>query len=43
MDAPYILLLQKNDLFAMRDTVQGYVYNPMQLQIYNLEEMSKTQ
>lgn len=43
MDAPYILLLQKNDLFAMRDTVKGYVYNPMLLQIYNLEEMSKTQ
>lgn len=42
-DAPYLLLFQKNDLFARRASVQGYVYNPMLLQVYNLEEMSKTE
>jgi peptide/nickel transport system substrate-binding protein len=42
-DAPYLLLFQKNDIFAMRSSVKGYVYNPMLVQVYNLETMSKTE
>jgi peptide/nickel transport system substrate-binding protein len=42
-DAPYLLLLQKNDIFVRRAAVQGYVYNPMLLQVYNLAEMSKSE
>jgi peptide/nickel transport system substrate-binding protein len=40
-EAPYVLLFQRNYQFAMRDNVKGYVYNPMQLQIFNFTEMSK--
>jgi len=42
-DAPYLLLLQKNDIFVRRASVQGFVYNPMLLQVYNLAEMSKSE
>lgn len=41
MDAPYIMLFQKNDIFAMRSIVKGFVYNPMLIQVYNFGEMSK--
>jgi peptide/nickel transport system substrate-binding protein len=41
-EAPYILLFQRNYQFAMRSDVKGYVYNPMLLQIWNLDTMSKT-
>jgi len=41
-EAPYILLFQRNYQFAMRSNVKGYVYNPMLLQIWNLDSMSKT-
>ncbi|MBV9115046.1 MAG: hypothetical protein JOY67_19725, partial [Hyphomicrobiales bacterium] len=40
-EAPYILLCQRNYQFAMRDNVKGYVYNPMLLQIWNFDSMSK--
>jgi len=40
-EAPYVLLFQRNYQFAIRDNVKGYVYNPMQLQIFNLTDMSK--
>jgi peptide/nickel transport system substrate-binding protein len=39
--APYVLLFQRNFQFAMRDNVKGYVYNAMQLNIYNFATMSK--
>ncbi|WP_448955105.1 ABC transporter substrate-binding protein [Labrys neptuniae] len=42
-DAPYVLLFQKNDIFARRSAVKGYVYNPMLIQVYNLGEMSKSE
>ena len=42
-DAPYLLLFQKNDIFARRASVKGYVYNPMLLQVYNLATMSKSE
>lgn len=42
-DAPYVLLFQKNDIFAMRSEVKGYVYNPMLIQVYNVAEMSKAE
>ena len=42
-DSPYVNLFQKNDIFAMRSSVKGYVYNPMLLQVYNLAEMSKSE
>ena len=40
-EAPYVLLFQRNYQFAMRDNVKGFVYNAMQLQIYNFATMSK--
>ncbi|MBV9403895.1 MAG: ABC transporter substrate-binding protein [Acidobacteriaceae bacterium] len=40
-EAPYILLCQRNYQFAMRDNIKGYVYNPMLLQIWNFDSMSK--
>ena len=40
-EAPYVLLCQRNYRFAMRDNVKGYIYNPMLLQIWNLDTMSK--
>jgi peptide/nickel transport system substrate-binding protein len=42
-DAPYVFLFQKNDIFAMRSSVKGYVYNPMLIQVYNFAEMSKSE
>ena len=41
-EAPYVYLYQKNTLIAMRDSVQGFVFNPMLESIYNLAAMSKT-
>jgi len=41
-DAPYVYLYQKNTLIALRDTVQGYVFNPMLESIYNLAAISKS-
>lgn len=40
-DAPYVYLYQKNYLLPMRSDVQGFIYNPMLEQIYNLADMSK--
>ncbi|SDP36171.1 ABC transporter substrate-binding protein [Phyllobacterium sp. OV277] len=40
-DAPYLYLIQKNDIFARRAAVEGYVYNPMLIQVYNFAKMSK--
>lgn len=42
-EAPYILLFQTNYQVAMRDDVKGFVYNPMLLQMFNFETMSKAQ
>lgn len=42
-DAPYLYLMEKNDVFARRASVQGYVYNPMLIQIYNFATMSKSE
>lgn len=42
-DAPYVYLVQKNDIFARRATVKGYVYNPMLIQVYNFATMSKAE
>ncbi len=35
--------MEKNDIFARRAAVEGYVYNPMLIQVYNFGTMSKTQ
>jgi len=40
-EAPYILLFQTNYQVAMRDDVKGFIYNPMTLQMFNFETMSK--
>lgn len=40
-EAPYVLLFQRNAKTVMRSDVEGYVYNPMLLQIYNFAEMKK--
>ncbi len=37
----YVYLFQKNYQLPMRDNVEGYVYNPMLLDIYNIGTMSK--
>ncbi|BAB52917.1 MULTISPECIES: ABC transporter substrate-binding protein [Mesorhizobium] len=42
-DAPYLYLMQKNDIFARRAVVKGYVYNPMLIQVYNFATMSKSE
>jgi peptide/nickel transport system substrate-binding protein len=42
-DAPYLYIMEKNDIFARRAVVQGYVYNPMLIQVYNFGTMSKTE
>jgi peptide/nickel transport system substrate-binding protein len=42
-DAVYVYLFQENNRFALRDSVKGYVYNPMLLDIYNIGTMSKSQ
>ena len=41
-DAPYVLLYQKNSRIALRDNVNGFVFNPMLEQIYNFGGMSKS-
>jgi peptide/nickel transport system substrate-binding protein len=40
-EAPYVYLYQKNVQIALRDSVIGFVFNPMLEQIYNLGSMSK--
>ncbi|MBO8141524.1 MAG: ABC transporter substrate-binding protein [Firmicutes bacterium] len=40
-EAAYVYLYQQGYQVAMRDNVEGYVFNPMLLDIYNLETMSK--
>ncbi|MDR3518810.1 MAG: ABC transporter substrate-binding protein [Azospirillaceae bacterium] len=40
-DAAYVYLFQKNTQVAKRDTVKGYVFNPMLESIYNIDTMSK--
>jgi len=42
-DAPYLYLIEKNDIFARRAVVKGYVYNPMLIQVYNFATMSKSE
>lgn len=37
----YLYLFQRNYLLPMRANVEGYVYNPMLLDIYNIGTMSK--
>jgi len=41
-DAPYIYLYQRNYTVAMRKNVQGYVFNPMLVDMFNFHQMSKT-
>jgi peptide/nickel transport system substrate-binding protein len=41
-EAPYVLLYQKNSQIALRDSVNGSVFNPMLEQIYNFASMSKS-
>lgn len=43
LDAPFLYLVERNDVFARRASVKGYVYNPMLLQIYNFATMSKSE
>lgn len=40
-DAAYVYLFQKNYQVAMNKAVQGFVYNPMLEQVYNVASMSK--
>ncbi|HEY8495712.1 MAG TPA: ABC transporter substrate-binding protein, partial [Limnochordales bacterium] len=40
-EAAYVYLYQQRYQVAMRDNVQGYVFNPMLLDIYNVDTMSK--
>lgn len=40
-DNAYVYLFQKNYQLPMRSNVEGYVYNPMLLDIYNIATMSK--
>lgn len=40
-DAAYVYLFQKNYQVAMNKAVQGFVYNPMLEQVYNVAAMSK--
>lgn len=42
-DNVYVYLFQKNERIALRKSVEGYVYNPMLLQIYNFASMSKSE
>lgn len=37
----YVYLFQKNYQLPMRSNIEGYVYNPMLLEIYNIGSMSK--
>ncbi len=40
-EAGYVYLFQKNYQIAMRDTVKGYVFNPMLENIFNIENITK--
>lgn len=40
-EAAYVYLYQKGYQVAMRDNVQGYVFNPMLVDIFNVHQMSK--
>lgn len=40
-EAPYIYLYQKTLQYPMRDRVQGYVFNPMLVDMYNFPDMFK--
>lgn len=40
-EAAYVYLYQQRYQVAMRDNVNGYVFNPMLLDIYNVDTMSK--
>ncbi|HWQ10025.1 MAG TPA: ABC transporter substrate-binding protein, partial [Holophaga sp.] len=40
-EAPYVFLFQKNYQVAMRDSISGYVFNPMLENIFNIESMTK--
>ena len=41
-EAAYGYLFQKSTQVAMQDDVEGFVFNPMLVQIYNISEMSKS-
>lgn len=41
-DAAYVYLFQRSTQLAMRDTVEGYAFNPMLEQIYDFKAMSKS-
>lgn len=40
-EAAYVYLYQQDYQVAMRDNVQGYVFNPMLVDIFNVDTMSK--
>ncbi|HLT59030.1 MAG TPA: ABC transporter substrate-binding protein [Limnochordales bacterium] len=40
-EAAYVYLYQQNYQVAMRDNVEGYVFNPMLVDIFNVDTMSK--
>src|SRR5690606_9345009 len=40
-EAAYVYLYQKGYQVAMRDNVQGYVFSPMLVDIFNIHQMSK--
>jgi peptide/nickel transport system substrate-binding protein len=40
-DAAYVYLYQKNSQVALRKAVQGFVFNPMLEQIFNIDTISK--
>lgn len=40
-DAAYVYLYQQSYKVAMRDSVQGYVFNPMLVDIFNVDAMDK--
>ena len=40
-DSAYVYLYQKSYTLPMRDSVKGYVFNPMLEQVFNLGSMSK--
>ncbi len=40
-EAAYVYLFQKNYMIAMRDSVKGFVFNPMLQSIFNIENMTK--
>lgn len=42
-DAAYVYLFQRNSQVPMRDSVEGFVYNPMLDLIYNFASISKTE